>query len=105
MSEDKDLMGTTQEEQKTSITCVRHGRVAVLSLLVALCLAPSASATGGESSSGITVVMSSMDNLVTLCTRVWNLLTGNEYFALFLAVGLLSAGFGIFRRAKRAARR
>ena len=81
-------------------------RSAVLASIFAAFMTASASATDGSSSSnGLTTVMDYMDEVASLCTSVWNLLTSNPYFAMYLAIGLLSAGLAIFRRAKRVARR
>ena len=50
-------------------------------------------------------VVGGVDLVVQLAEIVLHFLTGNAYFALYLAVGLLSVGFGVFIRAKRTARR
>lgn len=86
----------------------RLGVVLLLTVCVMLLTCASAFATGGESGSGdsgMTSVISSIDTLSSLLTKVWTLMTGNPYLTLFLALSLLSAGFGVFRRAKRTARR
>ena len=106
MNDEENREVTEQEEHPTPVNRVRRIRSAVLMLVVAMCLnAPALATSGGESATGLSAVMSSMDNVVTLCTKVWNLLTGNEYLTLFLALGLVFAGLRVFRRAKKTASR
>lgn len=103
--ENREVAVLDETAEKTESTI--HGRAFLLTLPVALGLMAPAFATSGEggSSTGLSAVMSSMDNVVTLCTKVWNLLTGNEYLTLFLALSLVFAGLRVFRRAKRTASR
>ena len=78
-----------------------------LFLCMAVMLAVPALATDGEgaSSTGFNAIMNEWSHLTTLMNNVFNLMTSNSYFALFLAMSLLSAGIGVFLRVKRASRR
>lgn len=105
MYEDENREVAVLDETADKTVSTIHGRAFLLTLPVALGLMAPAFATSGESSTGLSAVMASMDNVVTLCTKVWNLLTGNEYLTLFLALGLVFAGLRVFRRAKRTASR
>lgn len=82
-------------------------RYAVMPLMVAAITTAPAFATNGSGSAdthGLSYVMGFMSDVTDLCTHVWTMLTSNTYFTLFLAIGLLSAGIGVFRRIKRTAR-
>lgn len=50
-------------------------------------------------------VLSSVDTLVSLMTKVWTLMTSNPLLTLFLAVSLIAVGVSVFRMIKGAARR
>ena len=83
-------------------------RVAFMLTSLAVFLCNSALAADGETTTAtgsLETVMNYMDDVTDLCNEVWNLLTSNGYFAIYLAFGLLAAGIGIFKRVKRAARR
>lgn len=105
MSDDENRKVTEVEEDTSPAKGAVGRRAFLLTVPSALALMAPAFATSGESATGLSSVMASMDNVVTLCTKVWNLLTGNEYLALFLALGLVFAGLRVFRRAKRTASR
>lgn len=101
---------TGNEKEKQSGVCHedesgkkqrRCRRVMVLLPMLVVALSVSAFAT---SATGFSAITGQMDEVTTLVGTVFTLLTGNAYFSTFLAVGLLSAGIGIFRRVKRAAR-
>ena len=105
-SETEKKLNAANLEKAGGGSRVRTRTLALLPVAAALFIAP-AFATSGEgsgSSSGISAIMSSLDNVATLCNKVWTLLTGNEYFAMLLGISLLGAGFAIFRWAKRTAR-
>ena len=103
-SETEKKLNAANLEKAGAGSRVRTRTLALLPVAAVLFIA-SAFATSGEgSSSGISAIMSSLDNVVTLCSKVWALLTGNEYFAMLLGISLLGAGFAIFRWAKRTAR-
>lgn len=53
----------------------------------------------------MSAVLGSMDTLVTLTGKVWDLMTSNALLTLFLAVGLISVGVSVFRMIKSAAKR
>lgn len=76
------------------------------SLALALCLILSLSvpcfATG--ETSGVESVMGSFDTISTLISKVFDLVTGNWYLLLFLALSLLGLGIRGFKKAKSAAR-
>ena len=107
MNEEENREVTVLDETAEKSNSAIHSRAFLLTLPAALGLMAPAFATNGEggSSTGLSAVMASMDNVVTLCTKVWNLLTGKEYLTLFLALGLVFAGLRVFRRAKRTASR
>ena len=98
---------TEQCMEKAGVGKRIHGKTLALMPMALILLSFSALAESETTTttSGITTVMSSMDNITTLCSNIWSLLSGNEYFALYLAIGLLGAGLGLFRRAKKTARR
>ena len=82
-------------------------RCALLACLVALCLcAPAFATEGGSGSSAgdLSSVVSSMDTLTSIVSKIFSMLTGNPLLVLFLAAGLLSVGIGVFKKLKRAAR-
>lgn len=52
----------------------------------------------------MSAVMSAMDTVVQLMSKVWELMTSNPILALFVAAGLLPVGIGIFTALRNAAR-
>lgn len=79
-----------------------NGKTAAISAAMA---AMSTTAYADEPAGPFDSVVSSMDTLGTLMTKVWTLMTSNPLLVLFLAVSLLSIGVAVFRMIKRAARR
>ena len=59
---------------------------------------------GGELSSGFSAVWSSFDDLGTLMTKVWSMMTANPLLCIFLAVLLLGIGCRVVRMLMRTAR-
>lgn len=59
-----------------------------------------------ETSSTTTVatILGNTTTLADLVGDVWDIMTANPILALFICAGLVTLGFSIFRRAKRAAR-
>ena len=60
-----------------------------------------------ETSSTTTTVTSSLGNMSSIETvvgDVWDVMTANPVLCVFICVSLLSIGFAVFRKAKRAAR-
>ena len=106
MSDDREMKKGTECQEETA-NRVRRQRFRVALLVSALmsALSVSAFASEGSGSGSLTAVMGQMDEVTTLVGQVFTMLTSNTYFATFLAIGLLSAGIGLFRRVKRAARR
>lgn len=77
----------------------------LVSALAAMMMVGASAAEGDAASGDFTAVMSSMDTLSTLMTKVWSMMTSNPLLVLFLAVMLLGVGVSVFRMIKRAARR
>ncbi len=59
-----------------------------------------------ETSSTTTVatILGNTTTLADLVKSVWDIMTANPILTLFICAGLVTLGFSIFRRAKRAAR-
>ena len=59
-----------------------------------------------ETSSTVTVatVLGNTTTLAALVKDVWNIMTGNPVLLVFICAGLVTLGFSLFRKAKRAAR-
>jgi len=53
---------------------------------------------------GMAAVLAAMDTIVSLMTKVWDLMTGNPLLTLILATGLISIGVSAFCSIRRAAR-
>lgn len=49
-------------------------------------------------------VISSMDTLSTLLTKVWDMMTANPLLTLFVALTLLGVGVTVFQKVKGASR-
>ncbi|WP_337593702.1 hypothetical protein [Vescimonas sp.] len=45
-----------------------------------------------------------MSTIKTVVSDVWDVMTANPVLLVFICVSLLSIGFSVFRKAKRAAR-
>lgn len=58
---------------------------------------------GSVAAGGMSAVLSAMDTVVSLMTKVWDLMTSNPLLTLFLAASLIYVGVGVFRAIKRAA--
>ncbi len=52
----------------------------------------------------MTAVMSAIDTIVELMSKVWDLLTSNPLLALFVAASLIPVGIGLFVSLRNAAR-
>ena len=61
---------------------------------------PEASAT----TTTVTSILSNVSSIKTVVSDVWDVMTGNPILCVFICVSLLSIGFAVFRKAKRAAR-
>lgn len=74
-------------------------------LTAAVVMSPVAYASGGDSGdAGMTKILGSIDTIVSLMGRVWDVMTSNPLLTLFLAVSLLLVGVKVFRRVKSAAK-
>lgn len=49
-------------------------------------------------------ILSNVSSIKTVVGDVWDVMTGNPILCVFICVSLLSIGFAVFRKAKRAAR-
>lgn len=52
----------------------------------------------------VTSILSNVSSIKTVVSNVWDVMTGNPILCVFICVSLLSIGFAVFRKAKRAAR-
>ena len=52
----------------------------------------------------VTSILSTVSSIKTVVGDVWDVMTGNPSLCVFICVSLLSIGFAVFRKAKRAAR-
>ena len=52
----------------------------------------------------VTSILSNASSIKTVVSDVWDVMTGNPILCVFICVSLLSIGFAVFRKAKRAAR-
>lgn len=93
---------TVQEvaERKTGKRRSIRVKTLALTLVCAVFMVPSAFAT----TTGLAAVTAQSSTVVTWVSNVFSMLTGNEYFALLMAFGLVAVAIRMFRRAKRAAR-
>ena len=55
-------------------------------------------------STTVATILGNTSTLATLVGDVWDIMTANPILTLFICAGLVTLGFSIFRRAKRAAR-
>lgn len=52
----------------------------------------------------ITPIITAMGDLVDVMGEVWEVMTSNPLFLVFLGASLFAVGIGMFRRVKRAAK-
>lgn len=52
----------------------------------------------------VTSILSNVSSIKTVVGDVWDVMTGNPILCVFICASLLSIGFVVFRKAKRAAR-
>lgn len=52
----------------------------------------------------VTSILSNVSSIKTVVSDVWDVMTSNPILCVFICVSLLSIGFAVFRKAKRAAR-
>ena len=52
----------------------------------------------------VTSILSNVSTIKTVVSDVWDVMTANPVLLVFICVSLLSIGFSVFRKAKRAAR-
>lgn len=57
-----------------------------------------------ESTTTVTSILGNVSSIKTVVGDVWDVMTGNPILCVFICVSLLSIGFAVFRKAKRAAR-
>lgn len=76
-------------------------RIGLIMLIMSLVLAIPAFAEG---ETGISAVTGALTTVTSLVSEVFTLITGNAVLATFMAIGLLGAAIGLFRRLKRASR-
>ena len=55
-------------------------------------------------STTVATILGNTSTLATLVGDVWDIMTANPILTLFICAGLVTLGFSIFRKAKRAAR-
>lgn len=60
--------------------------------------------TSAATTTGMGAVMSSLDTVVELSGKVWDLLTSNPLLTLFVAASLLPVGIALFTSLRNAAR-
>lgn len=56
------------------------------------------------STTTVATILGNTSTLADLVGDVWDIMTANPILTLFICAGLVTLGFGIFRKAKRAAR-
>lgn len=52
----------------------------------------------------VATILGNMSSIKTVVGDVWDVMTANPVLCVFICVSLLSIGFAVFRKAKRAAR-
>lgn len=57
-----------------------------------------------EATTTVTSILGNVSSIKTVVTDVWDVMTANPILCVFICVSLLSVGFAVFRKAKRAAR-
>ena len=60
--------------------------------------------TAETSSTTVATILGNTSTLADLVGDVWDIMTANPVLLVFLCAGLVTLGFSIFRKAKRAAR-
>ena len=95
-----------QVKRQGVYTLFANGKARFIAMVMALSALMSISAfAADETATGMDAVVSSVDTLGTLMTKVWTLMTSNPLLTLFLAVALLSVGVSVFGMIKHAAHR
>ena len=56
------------------------------------------------STTNIATILDNVSTIKTVVGDVWDVMTANPVLCVFICVSLLSIGFSVFRKAKRAAR-
>lgn len=109
MDEEKKVTGQVGEgEEKTSAGRAGGRKRRGLCVLAMVCclvcvMTTSASATDGGTSGGdLTAITGAFSTVTSLVSTVFSLITGNPLLAVFVAVGLMGSGIGIFRKLKKA---
>lgn len=56
------------------------------------------------SATSVATILGNVSSIKTVVGDVWDVMTANPILCVFICVSLLSVGFAVFRKAKRAAR-
>ena len=110
MHEEKKVTGQVAEgEEKTSAGRAggRKGRglrvlIMVCCLVCAMTASASATDGGGASGGDLSAITGAFSTVTSLVSTVFSLITGNPLLAVFVAIGLMGSGIGIFKRLKKA---
>ena len=57
-----------------------------------------------SSATSVATILGTVSSIKTVVGDVWDVMTANPILCVFICVSLLSVGFAVFRKAKRAAR-
>ena len=57
-----------------------------------------------SSATSVATILGNVISIKTVVGDVWDVMTANPILCVFICVSLLSVGFAVFRKAKRAAR-
>ena len=57
-----------------------------------------------SSATSVATILDNVSSIKTVVGDVWDVMTANPILCVFICVSLLSVGFAVFRKAKRAAR-
>lgn len=57
-----------------------------------------------SSATSVATILGNVGSIKTVVGDVWDVMTANPILCVFICVSLLSVGFAVFRKAKRAAR-
>lgn len=57
-----------------------------------------------SSATSVATILGNVSSIKTVVGDVWDVMTANPILCVFICVSLLSVGFAVFRKAKRAAR-
>lgn len=60
--------------------------------------------TAESSTTTVATILGNTSTLADLVKDVWDIMTANPIIMVFLCAGLITLGFSLFRKAKRAAR-